>query len=232
MISERKFAISYTSFWRSVTPSADNFVRHLNLAARRYVPPHYGGARASLHGIVNETAVRLAKESWRRRGGRTTFDRIAGDRLWGEVAEWLGDYYFGPSKMSDSAWHDVMSLADSIIIFLENNSFASAEFDPKFRGCGLISECSGDVLADDVLIEIKAGGRSFRAIDLRQLFVYFALARQAGDMRIRRLCLLNPRWGVAWVGSAEEAAIGCGASSAADLSEDVIRGSVLLGASS
>lgn len=230
MISERKFSIAYTSFWRGVTPSADNFVRHINLAAARYVPPHSGGAKAAINGVINETAVRLAKKSWLLGRGVIREKGVAED-IWAEVIEWLGDHPFAPAKMSDVAWRDVVIVADNVLDYLRVVGFSVVEFEPAFRGCGVVSKCSGDVLADDVLIEIKAGGRSFRSTDLRQLFVYFALARQAGDFRVKRLCLLNPRWGVAWVGSTDEAAIGCGASSAADLSEDIIRGAVLLGVS-
>lgn len=230
MISERKFAIAYTSFWRGVTPSADNFMRHINLAAMRYVSPHEGGAKASINGIINETAVRLAGRAWVD-GRRIIKDRKVAESIWIEVVEWLGDHPFAPAKMPDVAWGDIVSVAGNVLDYLRVENFSAVEFEPGFRGCGVVSECRGDVLADDVLIEIKAGGRSFRLTDLRQLFIYFALARQAGDLRIKRFCLLNPRWGVAWAGSVEEAAIGCGASSAADLSEDIIRGAVLLGVS-
>ena len=67
---------------------------------------------------------------------------------------------------------------------------------PEFRGCGWLDECQGDFLSAGVLVEVKAGERSFRGIDIRQILIYCALNFAAKSYDISHMCLLNPRLGV------------------------------------
>src|SRR5690606_35885981 len=75
---------------------------------------------------------------------------------------------------------------------------------PKFSGCGLISECEGDLIEGTCLYEIKAGDRTFRVVDLRQLLTYSALAYAEGALSFSEIGIFNPRRGVAWRKSLEE----------------------------
>jgi hypothetical protein len=75
---------------------------------------------------------------------------------------------------------------------------------PQFSGCGLLSACEGDVLDGSCLYEVKAGGRGFRVVDLRQLLTYAALSYAAGTLTFADIGLINPRTGVSWRRSIDE----------------------------
>lgn len=66
---------------------------------------------------------------------------------------------------------------------------------PRFCGCGILSACSGDLLAGTTLYEVKAAKEGFRQPNLRQLLVYCALNFAAPLHEIRRVGLINPRRG-------------------------------------
>lgn len=70
------------------------------------------------------------------------------------------------------------------------------EVDPQFPGCGVLGPAVGDVLVGDILFEIKAVARTFRAIDIRQLLVYSALDSAGPRHHIGRVGLYNPLQGV------------------------------------
>jgi len=87
---------------------------------------------------------------------------------------------------------------------------------PRFPGCGWLDEAEGDVLADGVLFEIKAGDRNVRSIDLRQVLVYCALNFVSKSYNILKICILNPRTGCYLHDDLESLCRGCGGASAAD----------------
>ena len=104
-------------------------------------------------------------------------------------------------------------------------------FEPRFSGCGIIDECFGDILYEKTLYEVKAGERSFRSIDLRQVLVYCALDYAAGNRAISGVCLLNPRHGVHWYAPVSEIASECGAGGAVELMDELQKAMVFLGVS-
>ncbi len=69
-------------------------------------------------------------------------------------------------------------------------------FSPSFEGLGFLNNAQGDVLYNDVLVEVKAGYRTFSVNDIRQVLVYLALnhySRHPYD--IKKIELYNPRMG-------------------------------------
>lgn len=66
---------------------------------------------------------------------------------------------------------------------------------PTFRGCGFLSEATADLIVGDCLVEVKAGKRSFRGEDVRQVLAYLALNHAAQGIAIERVALVNPRMG-------------------------------------
>jgi hypothetical protein len=74
-----------------------------------------------------------------------------------------------------------------------------AEIQPLLAGVGILNSCHPDLIYGDAIVEIKMGISPFRCGDIRQLLIYCALLRHTKPERhIRRLCLLNPRRGMAW----------------------------------
>ena len=75
----------------------------------------------------------------------------------------------------------------------------TAEIQPLLAGVGILNSCHPDLIYGDAIVEIKMGISPFRCGDIRQLLIYCALVRHTEPERhIRRLCLVNPRRGVAW----------------------------------
>lgn len=231
MISERVFSVAYTSLWREVIPSAESYVRHINLNLERYAPPVEARSPPHMNGVVNEVSYRILLSKWRgRRRGFGVVKVAEVRRIWSEVCVWLKVSKDERFSYNRDAHHDVIAIAKNLMVFLDRPG-GDISMQPEFRGCGVVSDCFGDVLVGDVLVEVKAGGRGFRATDLRQIFTYCALARGAGDMAINSICLVNPRVGVGWSASLEDAALACGAISAVDLLDEIASGAVLLGVS-
>ncbi len=73
------------------------------------------------------------------------------------------------------------------------------EVQPLLSGVGFLNSCHPDLVFEDAIIEVKMGVSPFRCSDVRQLILYGALLRQSLPRReVGRLCLVNPRRGVAW----------------------------------
>src|SRR5579864_8207330 len=78
---------------------------------------------------------------------------------------------------SEEEWHETRALCTSLEKFVvqQNPDNLPVVKSPVFRGCGFVDECTGDLIIGNQLVEVKAGDRSFRATDIRQLLVYCAL---------------------------------------------------------
>lgn len=72
----------------------------------------------------------------------------------------------------------------------------TVKISPVFNGCGIVDECEGDVIANDVLYEIKAGDRPFRSVDVRQIIAYLSLNCASWQYNITGAGLFNPRRGI------------------------------------
>lgn len=94
---------------------------------------------------------------------------------------------------------------------------------PGFRGCGIIDNCVGDVISGDTLFEIKAAGRFFRSVDLRQLLIYAALNREANAYRIANIGVVNPRLGIYYRGSLAEVSYEISGKAADELLADIVQ---------
>ncbi len=90
---------------------------------------------------------------------------------------------------------EALILATALLSFFRSHSWRIFITTPFFPGCGWLDDAEGDVLANETLIEIKAGDRLFRGIDLRQILCYCALNFSAKSYEIEGICLLNPRSG-------------------------------------
>ena len=94
--------------------------------------------------------------------------------------------------------------------------------DPEFPGCGFLDACVGDVLAGVALYEIKAGERTFRSVDIRQLLVYAALNRSAGRYRIESVGVFNPRVGIVFEIPLDELCVEVSGTNSVELLSEII----------
>jgi len=227
LISETFFANSYPSFWRSLTPSMDEFVRRANLKAyERDYAPLTSDVAAGRRGLVNEAAFNLFERKILEKGVaiipvslddvRAAFDQartyiFPRDPEVGEVAE--------PSQkeMGEAA-----TIAQRLDQFFRSKDTRTLNVRPPFKGCGLIGNCFGDVLVANQLYEIKSGERPFRSRDFRQVAIYVALEFARNRSLFRSIHLVNPRRGVRVDVSIEDFANEIAGISAANLCQNLI----------
>lgn len=205
MISEVTFCHLHSSFWRVVAPTTDLFIRRLNRDLyKREFPPMSTSIAPERRGFVNEVAFALFCSSVR-----------AGKR-WplseppiSEVRELSVSFHtsLGRAEARDDSHTEDSATEEEIADICEQHqrmiSIFTQDVDtdhivarPAFSGCGIVDSCVGDVLISTTLYEVKAGDRSFRSIDIRQLLTYTALNHVSRQHKINSVGLFNPRVGI------------------------------------
>ena len=199
LITEKRFASSYQSFWNGLIPMATRYVRRRNLQLDRFETP-LESELAENRGVINELAYRLYSEGLAqgkrvRDLGQDVVERATVAAL--DFIQRFREYSRAPVEWpSASAIVEARSLAIRMELFVSAMTPRNIEVAPVFTGCGWLDECAGDLLLDDVLCELKAGGNRFRSRDLRQVLIYAALNSQSRQYSVRAVCLVNPRLGV------------------------------------
>jgi hypothetical protein len=203
MISERKFASVFTSFWRETLPMEDGFIRFANVHALHFARPLYGGD-AEDRGLVNEAAFRLFVGSRTSQGGGKPDIDAALSEARVLVSPLAGSGH-GESSVSMTGRAVIVELARRLAHFFDKSGrYHSVTPLPHFSGCGILSDCHGDIIADRTIFEVKAGQRDFRAPDIRQVVTYCALNSETRGHDISNIGLINPRRGISYVISSEE----------------------------
>jgi hypothetical protein len=215
MISERKFAEKFTSFWNSTLPQGAAVSRYINLQRSRFKAPLKGGVSPSRRALVNEIGFRLFTEQIRdslileEPPNAVRIQHIGLDvtnLLSEELRSAPGAQSIEPSS---SEVEEALTLAGRLIQFFLLNAAGQALTPfPEFRGCGILDNCRGDVLAGTTLYEVKSGDVNFRLDDLRQVLIYCALNHASPRYPIRSAGLLNPRLGVFFVSDLDRLAWG------------------------
>ncbi len=202
MITELTFARDFSSFWRVATPTLDGFIHQVNSGLYdRDAAPMKAPTGSNRRAFVNEVAFEL-------------YCRVAllpkAPSHGNDLRNFLDASVAAVRKatnspLPDSDYHNALR-ADEQADVLEQVRRLRARLTPasapqpptprpRFPGCGIINTCYGDILAGETLFEIKAGDRSFRSVDVRQILTYLALNYASGTHRILRAGLVNPRVG-------------------------------------
>lgn len=205
MISEVTFARDYASFWRLATPMMDGFVRRLNRGTYdRDFQPINAGTAASRRAFVNEFAfstfcrvieIELATGNPHYESS-DAISVVANQVDIPPHAGREGNYF--PALSEDEVndvTEQVFRLQRRLVLARASRKIVCR---PSFLGCGIIDRCEGDVLAGNTLFEIKAGDRSVRSIDLRQILTYLALNHAGSTKLIDTIGLINPRIGISF----------------------------------
>ena len=200
MISEKTFVLGHSGFWTALLPRTEAYVRSCNLALERFLEPVDSAVPAGQRGVVNEFAFRLfasavdlgigpeaVSAEVRRACATDALDHIRRMREFSRTPV---------AAITSLGEQEGETLALRLAFFFAAPDRQPIIPRPRFPGCGWLSEAEGDVLASDVLVEIKAGDRLFRGADFRQLLAYCALNFAAKRFRINHVCLMNPRRGV------------------------------------
>ena len=207
MISEHQFATHYASAWHAVTPLADGFWTVENLLVDRISPPLVPKAPKGMRAVVNETAFRAFCSLHSKPKPVARGDVLAAvDESLAESMIYVGRFSSAPPLATADFDDDCRKEAGNLVLRLLHffRGSEATTLRPRFSGCGLLSECEGDVIEGACLYEIKAGDRAFRVLDLRQLLTYTALAYAKGTLPFKDIGLFNPRTGVAWRKSLED----------------------------
>lgn len=211
MISEHKFVTSFTSVWREVMPLGDSYWRRQNLLLLPTHPKVKNLVAADMRGLVNELAFMafckiqsdtcVARSTGKLDSVTTISDAVSS--CVPQAVEYINRLAFSSESRAvdlskDCATEAHYLTANLLRFFPADGSY---ELRPKFNGCGVISSCEGDLISDGCLFEVKAGDRSFRIADIRQLLVYAALAYADNTLNFDRIALCNPRTGFLWTKS-------------------------------
>lgn len=223
MISERKFSNSYTSFWNQLLPTADSFLRQLNLASERFSLPIDSDMPADRdkRAVINELAFRIFKK--KAEGFKLSADIVM--NIENDVRLYIGR--LAPNinnipALTDNELKESNKLVAALASYFHRVDLKTLVFWPSFKGCGRLGECKGDIIQNDKLIEVKAGDRHFRIIDVRQLIVYLSLNFISNQYILTNIGLVNPRTGLHFECSVDFLIESSSGSKSVDVYSDVI----------
>lgn len=225
VITEKRFAQAYHSFWHTAIPMATSYVRRRNLHLTRFAEP-LTSVSGDNRGLINETAFRLFAQSC---SEGTTVQGLSPDVT---VASMNAALQFiwrfrersrAPlDSLSESGAREAMLLARRLEACVGSLEPSRLVVSPRFAGCGWLDECNGDLLLDNMLCEVKSPDGKFRGWDIRQLLVYAALNFQSRAHDIVKICLINARVGVLLVEDLESLSLELSGVSATDLLGEIV----------
>lgn len=223
MISERKFSNSYSSFWNQLLPTADSFVRYLNLASERFAVTFDSSLPADRdkRAVINELAFRVFKENANSR----KISSVKMTSLEHDVRSYIERLV--PSikeiaSLSKAELIEAEKIAESLLKYFHKSDFTAIIFWPLFKGCGQIDACKGDIIYKNKLVEVKAGDRHFRITDLRQIIIYLALNFYSQQYQLVNIALVNPRTGKEFECPIDTLIESCSGRKSVDVFSDII----------
>jgi hypothetical protein len=223
MISERKFSNSYSSFWNQLLPTADSFVRYLNLASERFTVPLDSSlpVNRDKRAVINELAFRVFKE-------KVNSNTISSSKIMSleqDVRSYIERLVPNIKKITALSKDELIEtdkIAKSLLVYFDNHDFTAIIFWPLLKGCGQLDACKADLIYKNKLIEVKAGDRHFRITDLRQIIIYLALNFYSKQYQLVDVALVNPRTGKEFECSIDDLIESCSGKKSVDVFSDVI----------
>lgn len=195
MITEKRFVISHSAFWRHTAPMLPPYVRNANLNCESFGTPIVSTS-ADDRGAINEGAFRLCVRASEDGSSVSGLSRDAIAESLADAISFINRYREQSDEkvdgLSESGCNEALAVAAALAEYLGSKE-TDVSFLPRFKGCGLVDECSGDILCGGTLYEVKAGETHFRGKDFKQLLVYSALNFSSAQYQIRRVGLVNPR---------------------------------------
>jgi hypothetical protein len=211
MISEKNFAEGFTGFWTECLPFlTPQLIGELNLSGSPMpnsngfvVKPMKAAADSSNNDVIAEIAFGLFAAACSRNKAVVTIlkDTQAVKSIITEATERiriLRRLSANESSAVAFSTNDAIELALRLDCYFDHESYKTLTVQPRFKGCGIMDSCYGDLLCDDRLYEVKMVDRNLRSVDLRQLLIYCALNYQARQFQINTACVINPRRGIAF----------------------------------
>lgn len=228
MSTEKDFAVAHPGFWKITLPLSERFIRTMNRSLNRYASPIYSSVSAARRGLVNEAAFQIFAASVAAGKSAEELEMPCVIEAWAIAASNVGTMrQFSGVAVDESAaaceLEEAIALAQRTKMFFDPRSYSHVVVEPAFRGCGWIDASTGDVRADNILFEIKAGDRKFRSIDLHQLLTYCALNFATEASEITGVGLVNPRVGTFAVFDLDDVCRECAGAPAADVLDEILQ---------
>jgi len=223
MISERKFSNSFSSFWNELLPTADSFVRRMNLSLDRYCLPTESifETNRDRRSVINELSFRLFMNLAKGKE-LSSNDKMELSVKVSHYIEKLAPNINTDLPISQEDLSEAESLSSSLTAYFSDHEISKLRFWPVFRGCGRIHACKGDIKSNDKLIEVKAGDRHFRITDIRQIITYLSLNSISKQYVIEHIALVNPRKGLSFETTVEILIEDCSRRKPVDVFGDII----------
>ena len=209
MISEKQFASEFSGFWAETLPFlTPQAIAEINLSGtamgdgrREWMKPLAGSKDNSNNDIIAETAFGLFAESLK---ADTTIAKLLEDTtIIRRIEESAKSRVFGlrreavaRTRVAQPRTDEAIDLATRLEIYFEDYSLDSIVIQPRFKGCGILDSCYGDILARKSLCELKMVDRNLRSVDIRQVLAYCALNYRSSQYEIESVTILNPRRGL------------------------------------
>jgi len=200
VISERRFASAHTAFWNTYTPLCGRYVRQLNSLCVRFAPAVPAGSDTARRALIAEVAfeyfcIQVSK------GQVDQSEPLASDlELDMMLAQANMESRVEASgyalEMSPEERKESFEMARNLGGYFATEESSTLILKPKFRGCGILHQCEGDVAIGDALIEVKAISRGLGVAEVRQVLTYLALQYSSGVPAYSRISFVNPRKGV------------------------------------
>ncbi len=201
IISEKKFAQAFTSFWKEHLPWFSNYYSTINALGKRFGRPieiEEASDQVYINNIIATSHFENILKDPDCKIDKSFKDSIP-----------IIDAFSKQKRMDYSLtddYREIISKQAERLISKYNNMLVH---NPSFPGYGVMGNCRGDLLCGTTLVEIKAnrqGNRKpFKPEDFRQLLVYCALNYLADSKYvINKIELFNPRMGYVWQSDLEE----------------------------
>jgi hypothetical protein len=203
VITETTFAINFASVWQLLTPNSESVIKGLNKTVLNLRRASFAWSRADRRAFVNEIGFELFAH--RVRGAPAGHSEFSFDDRFSMAVAAAGTslarFSFTspqPDYPTNLERLEAMSLANGLHSFRRRVEYIARDWQqtcvhPRFRGCGILEACEGDLLIGDILVEVKSGDRNFRSIDIRQLLTYCALNSMEKQFNLRQVACVNPR---------------------------------------
>ncbi|TLX47219.1 hypothetical protein C1E24_10480 [Pseudoalteromonas phenolica] len=200
MITVTQLSRNYPSTWRKTFPFLNRLVKKCNLQKETFDDGIFSTSEPTRRALINETGFYLYKKMMESQINKTndlTQEVIT------EVANTAFSYIknldFNPEQLaplSEEEINESKLIAGNLFhYFFYYEKGKSITISPHFSGCGLVSDCYGDILAGTTLYEVKSGERDFRIADLKQILIYLTLNYSLHQNSINQIGLINPRLG-------------------------------------
>lgn len=210
-------------------PMADSFIRNMNKTLTRITPPCPNLSKGIRNSLISELSFRLY--SFVCNGNMSIAELIENTELIDATAHEVSAYISRLERsnipipeMVNSEINEAIALTENLRkCMIYSNPGKIITTRPKFKGCGIVDDCEGDILVGETLYELKNVDRDFRVADLRQILTYCALNIASGEIKIDNIGLLNARSGLSYVANINKLSFLTAGVSADELLREVIR---------